>query len=75
MHKDGVNMLPDGDYKTQHGSTMTISRNGGKSVVEFDFFEESNACCDCQVDAYEYDGYMTWSCDYCGCGRAKLEAI
>jgi hypothetical protein len=29
-------MLPDGDYKTEHGSMVTISRNGGKSVVEFD---------------------------------------
>ena len=68
-------MLPDGDYKTEHGSIMKISRNGGRSEVEFDWLEEENACCDCTVSAYEHDGYMVWSCEYCGGGQAKLEAI
>lgn len=72
MNTNASTRLPDGKYKTEHGSTMVISKDGGKSQVEFDWFEEPNACCDCTVDAYEMDGRMVWSCDYCEGGSADL---
>ena len=65
-------MLRDGHYKTDHGSEMWVAKNGGRSRVLFDWFEEE-ACCDCNVDPYpDGDGCMTWSCDICGGGRARL---
>ena len=64
--------LPPGKYHTSAGSTMTISgKYGGISTVEFDWVEE-NACLDCVPDAYDDEGYLTWHCDICGGGRAKL---
>jgi len=65
-------MLPFGKYKTIAGSTMEISgKHGGISTVCFDWVEE-NACCDCQAEAYDDDGYLVWHCDVCGGGTAKL---
>ncbi len=70
-----LNMLPPGEYKTQAGSTMTISgQYGGVSHVEFDWLEEPGACCECQVEPYDVDGYLIWNCEHCGHGSAKLMA-
>lgn len=69
-------MLPNGHYKTDHGSQMWISGNySGVSRVEFDWFEEPDACCDCVVSAYESDGRMVWTCDQCGGGSADLHLV
>lgn len=69
-------MLPNGHYKTDHGSEMWISgAHGGQSRVEFDWLEEPNACCDCQVEVYEVDGCMRWTCDACGGGFAELKPV
>ena len=69
-------MLPNGHYRTAHGSEMWISgKHGGVSRVEFDWLEEPNACPDCHVDAYEHDGCLHWSCDVCGGGFAELQPV
>jgi len=70
------NMLPNGHYRTANGSEMWISgAHGGVSRVEFDWLEEPNACCDCRVDAYERNGCMHWTCDFCGGGFAELQPV
>ena len=66
--------LPDGHYRTAVGSEMWITRNGGKSVVEFDWLEE-NGCIECRVEPYEQDGNLVWHCDECGGGSAVLQKI
>ena len=66
-------MPPNGTYTTKNGSTVIIhGRHGGKVSVEFDWLEEDNACCDCVVNPYPEDGFLTWSCDVCGGGSAEL---
>ena len=68
--------LPPGKYRTSAGSTMTISgKHGGISAVDFDWLEEDGACLDCRPNAYDDEGYLTWTCDYHEAGRAKLEKI
>lgn len=68
-------MLPPGKYRTQAGSTMTISgKHGGVSEVEFDWLEEDGACLDCVPQAYDDDGYLVWYCELHEPGRAKLHA-
>ena len=70
-----MSTLPIGDYRTENGSTMKVhGKTGGKSSVEFDWIEEG-ACCDCQPEAYDTDGYLVWHCIYCGGGRAKLYRV
>lgn len=65
-------MLKPGKYRTESGSTMTISgKHGGISEVDFDWFEE-DACIECSVESYDQDGYLVWYCDECGGGSAKL---
>ena len=67
--------MKNGKYKTDAGSTMTISgKYGGISTVEFDWLEEK-ACIECQPEPYDDDGYLVWQCDYCGGGEAKLKKI
>lgn len=69
-------MLKNGKYKTLAGSTMTITgRHGGISTVNFDWLEEPGACCDCEPDPYDDNGFLTWHCEYCGNGRSKLKEI
>ena len=70
-------MLPNGKYKTKAGSELTISgKYSGIAGLDFDWFEEPGACCDCKAEPYpEQDGqnwYIVWHCDNCGEGRAKL---
>lgn len=71
MFEWGVMKLPNGDYITKHGSEARI-RDGQKTRMSFDWFEEQYACCDCTIDDIE-DGYLVWSCDECEGGQAKLE--
>lgn len=64
-------------YKTEHGSIVeTSGKHGGRTSVDFDWFEEPNACCECHASPYpDIDGddlWLTWSCDECGGGQAKL---
>lgn len=64
--------LPDGKYKTKNGSTLEIKKGGGAGIAVFDWLEEDNACCECQVSCFEQDGFLTWSCDECGGGQSEL---
>jgi len=65
-------LLKKRKYKTKSGSTVVM--NGG-IVINFDWFEE-NACCDCLPNVNVYgQGYLTWYCDECGHGEAKLEEV
>ena len=68
--------MKNGKYTTKHGSTVEISgKYGGISTVEFDWFEEPDACCDCEIEPYPEDGCLIWHCDECGGGSAKLNLI
>ena len=69
--------LPNGHYRTKAGSFVEISgKHGGISAVEFDWFEEPNACIDCTVDPYpdrDCDRWiLTWECEECGGGCAEI---
>lgn len=70
--------LQNGKYRTQAGSTVEISgEHSGISRVEFDWFEEDNACSECEVQLYpEFlrNGVyvLTWTCSLCGGGSAVL---
>lgn len=65
-------MLPQGKYRTERGSKLTISgEHGGISEVDFDWLEEG-ACLDCEPEPYDDDGYLVWHCDVCDGGKAKL---
>ena len=69
-------MMNNGEYKTAAGSTMSISgEHGGRSVVEFDWWDEG-ACPNCEPEPYaDDDGFLVWNCDDCGGGRAELFAV
>ena len=63
-------------YTTPNGSTAEISGEyGGKASIDFDWFEEPDACGDCQVESYPEDGYLVWHCNRCGGGKAKLTKV
>jgi len=65
--------LPNGAYRTAAGSTLKISgKHGGIGEVSFDWSEEPNACSDCRPSPYPDEDRLTWQCDYCGGGSAKL---
>ena len=69
-------MLPKGHYKTANGSEMWVTgKFAGISEIEFDWFEEPNACFDCRPEPYDEDGYLIWHCDECDGGKAKLKKI
>jgi hypothetical protein len=69
--------IADGTYQTKAGSTVTV--NGGRYAVEFDWFEENDACFDCVADPYPTrDGvrlFLHWGCDECGGGSAELTKV
>lgn len=71
--------LKNGTYRTEAGSTVTISgAHSGISRVEFDWLEEGG-CCECAVNGYPVENddglYLTWACNECGGGRAKLALV
>jgi hypothetical protein len=67
-------------FKTAHGSIVKLSgKHRGKSVVDFDWFEEPEACIECCVAPYpeDIDGklFLTWCCEECDGGQAELIPI
>ena len=70
--------LPNGKYKTLAGSIVEISgQYSGISMVDFDWFEESNSCDECNVECYPEDNgdgthSLVWYCEECGGGSALL---
>ncbi len=68
--------LRNGTYRTAAGSTLAVSgKHSGIFEVSFDWFEEDDACCDCEVGAEPVDGRLTWACSECGGGSAALEPV
>ena len=73
--------LPNGTYRTKAGSTVEISgKYGGVAKVTFDWFEEDNACPDCDVYPYpQWQGGerwdLTWACEVCDGGFAEIEPV
>ena len=67
--------LSDGNYETEHGSTVKLSKNGGVTLCEFDWFEEPNACDECVVNPYPEEEFLVWRCDKCEGGSAKLTKV
>lgn len=66
-------ILTNGTYRTLDGSTVRVSgEHAGIFDVTFDWFEEEDACVECVVDPVPVDGFLTWSCDWCGGGNAPL---
>ena len=68
--------LEDGTYKTKAGSTVTVM--GGRSFVQFDWFEEG-ACFDSEAGPdMRRDGlrvFLHWWCEECGGGCAELTKV
>ena len=66
-------MMP-GEYKTDHGSTVTVHTQYASSwTARFDWFEEPNACIECREVNVDHNEYcLTWECEHCGGGYAKL---
>lgn len=66
-----------GSYTTKSGSRLEIDgKFCGKATLDFDWLEEG-ACCECKPDPYphEFDEdhwRITWECDYCDGGSARL---
>ncbi|MFQ5788280.1 MAG: hypothetical protein ACE5H1_09905 [Thermodesulfobacteriota bacterium] len=73
--------MENGKYQTEHGSIVEISgKYSGIARVDFDWFEEPDACVDCEVEPYpeEFDTnqwHLYWTCDVCGGGNAKLTKV
>lgn len=72
--------IPKGNYRTAAGSEVEITgKYGGIVRIDFDRYEEDNCCMDCVVnlDFEEENGeyYLSWYCDYCDGGMAKLIKI
>lgn len=69
--------MQEGVYKTKAGSLVFV-RKGQRTKINFDWFEEENACFDCSVDEISEitkDPELVWSCDECEGGHTKLERI
>lgn len=64
--------LTNGEYRTAAGSAVEIT--GNRTNITLDWFEEDHACLEC-VPQGVADGFLVWSCDRCGGGRAKLEPV
>lgn len=62
-------------YRTEANSIVKV-RNGRCVWVDFDWFEEENACCDCESDpdATRDSGFqrLYWTCAFCEGGSAAL---
>ena len=65
-------MLANGTYKTVNGSILVVSgKYSGIYEVDFDRYEEENACEDCKPQPQpDDDDRLVWSCDVCGGGSA-----
>ena len=67
--------LPDGKYRTEHGSEVVLSKNGGRTICDFDWLEEPDACDECVVNPYPEEEFLVWQCDCCSGGVAKLTLV
>lgn len=67
--------LEIGHYETDAGSRVHVrTKNAGSWTADFDRFEEPNACFDCHsIDVDPHEQALTWDCDVCGGGMAKLK--
>ena len=67
--------LPNGNYQTEAGSTLTISgTHGGIFEVDFNWLDEGG-CDSCEPEPYDSDGYLVWHCNICGGGHAAWKNI
>lgn len=74
MDKEQSNIdMENGEYRTRHGSIVKIFN--GRATINFDWYEEPDACYDCRVEPYPEDGNLIWHCDYCEGGSAELLKI
>ncbi len=70
--------MKNGTYYTKAGSKLVISgKHSGIATLNFDWFEEENACSVCQPEPYpeELDDnawYIVWHCDCCDGGDARV---
>ena len=69
--------MQPGKYKTEHGSEVLVHTiNAGSWTANFDRLEEPHACFDCHsIDVDPHEHALTWECEYCGGGIAKLKRI
>jgi len=66
-------MLKNGTYRTPAGSVVKISgKHNRKSLIEFDWLEEDNACCDCYPEVNNVGETLEWFCDDCLFNSAPL---
>lgn len=66
--------MTNGHYQTKNGSEVIVSgEHSGIYDIAFDWLEEDNACIECRPSVH--DGYLTWSCEYCGGGSAELNRV
>lgn len=75
-----MSKFTNGEYRTKAGSSLTISgKHGGIFTVYFDWFEEPDACCECEDPHPDemIDGrlFLWWSCEECGGGRAEIMPV
>ena len=74
-------MIGNGTYRTAAGSVVNVAGlHGGIAGVEFDWCEERDACADCKPDPYPVEDapgelWLTWACDSCGGGKARLREV
>lgn len=60
-----------GKYKTENGSTVTITgKHCGIVTIQFDWLEEGG-CIDCEPSTDVNEDVLYWSCDYCGGGQVR----
>src|SRR3989337_155865 len=62
----GNKLMEDGRYRTEAGSIITISENGKRSWVSFNWIDEGHACRDCEPNPYPTENTLTWTCKKIG---------
>ena len=62
LTKCSSSKMNNGKYRTPRGSEVIVSgEHSGRFAIGFDWFEEDNACIDCEASIE--DGELIWSCD------------
>lgn len=62
------------EYTTAAGSKVTVGLIVG-AAIEFDWFEEPDACIECQAEFNPDKMQLFWLCHFCGGGRADLVEV